>query len=54
MSRGSATSAISNIVGACAVASAFYLILELSDPYNGTFRVSAAPLEQAQAVMGKE
>ena len=54
LSRGSPTSAISNIVGACAVASAFYLILELSDPYSGAFRVSAAPLEQAQAVMGKE
>jgi len=54
MSKGTATSAIAIIVGACAVASAFYLILELSDPYRGSFRVSAAPLEQVLAVMGKE
>jgi hypothetical protein len=54
MSRGSPTSAIANIVGACAVASAFYLIFDLSDPYSGVFRVSPAPLQQAQAVMGKE
>ena len=54
MSRASPTSGVAIIVGACAVASAFYLILDLSDPYSGAFRVSAAPLEQAQAVMGKE
>jgi hypothetical protein len=54
MSRGSPTSAIAIIVGACAVASAFYMILDLSDPYSGAFRVSAAPLEQVLAVMGKE
>jgi hypothetical protein len=54
MSSGSPTSAIAIIVGSCAAASAFYLILDLSDPYSGTFRVSAAPLEQVLAVMGKE
>jgi hypothetical protein len=41
-------------VGACAVATAFYLILDLSRPYSGVFRVSPAPLEQVLAVMGKE
>jgi len=42
------------IVGACAVATAFYLILDLSRPYSGIFRVSPAPLEQVLAVMGKK
>jgi hypothetical protein len=41
-------------IGAVAVASAFYLILDLSGPYSGVFRVSSAPLEQVLAVMGKE
>lgn len=42
------------IVGACAVATAFYLILDLSRPYSGIFRVSSAPLEQVLAIMGTE
>ena len=42
------------VVGAIAVASAVYLILDLSDPYSGAFRTSSAPLEQVLAVMGKE
>ncbi len=41
-------------VGACAIAAAFYLILDLSRPYAGAFRVSSAPLEQVLAVMGRE
>jgi hypothetical protein len=41
-------------VGAFAVASAVYLILDLSDPYAGAFRASPEPLEQVLAVMGKE
>jgi hypothetical protein len=41
-------------VGACAVGTAFYLILDLSRPYSGIFRVSSAPLEQVLAVMGTE
>jgi hypothetical protein len=53
-SNGSPTSVIAIMVGARAIASAFYIILDLSDPYEGAFRVSAAPLEQAVAVMGKE
>jgi hypothetical protein len=54
MSKGSLTSVVATIVGACAVASAFYMILDLSNPYSGAFRVSPAPLEQVLAVMGKE
>jgi hypothetical protein len=42
------------VVGAIAVASAIYLILELSNPYSGIFRASSEPLEQVLAFMGKE
>jgi hypothetical protein len=41
-------------VGALAISSAVYLILDLSDPYSGVFRASPAPLEQVLAIMGKE
>ena len=34
-------------LGAISVASAMYLILDLSRPYSGQFRVSPASLEQA-------
>jgi hypothetical protein len=54
MSSGNPASAIAIIVGACAVASAFYMILDLSSPYSGVFRASPAPLQQVLAVMGKE
>ena len=40
--------------GALAASSAFYLILDLSEPYFGVFHVSAAPLKQVLSVMGKE
>ena len=40
------------LVGASAVATAFYLILDLSSPYAGFFRPSSAPLGQVLAVMG--
>ncbi len=54
ISGGNATSFVAVAVGALAVASAAYLILDLSSPYSGIFRASSAPLEQVQAVMGKE
>ena len=54
MSRASPTSVTALAVGAVAVASAVLLILDLSNPYSGVFRVSAAPVEQVLAVMGKE
>ena len=54
MSRGGAMPVVSLAVGAVAVATAVLLILDLSDPYSGVFRASAAPLEQVLAVMGKE
>jgi hypothetical protein len=54
MSKGNPMSIAAGAVGAVAVASAVYLILDLSDPYSGIFRTSSAPLEQVLAVMGKE
>ncbi len=54
MSRGAVMSVLALAVGAAAVASAVLLILDLSNPYSGVFRASAAPLEQVLAVMGKE
>jgi len=54
MSKGHAMTLIGVFVGACAAASAVFLILGLSNPYSGIFRASSAPLEQVLAVMGKE
>jgi hypothetical protein len=54
MSRGGVMSILALAVGAIAIASGVLLILDLSDPYSGVFRASAAPLEQVLAVMGKE
>jgi uncharacterized membrane protein YqgA involved in biofilm formation len=52
MSKGGAMPIAALAVGAVAVATAVLLILELSDPYSGTFRASPAPLEQTLAVLG--
>jgi hypothetical protein len=54
MSRGHPMSVVAVFIGACASASALYMILDLSSPYSGVFRPSPAPLQQVLAVMGKE
>jgi hypothetical protein len=54
MSKGNPMSIAAGAVGAIAVASAVYLILDLSDPYSGLFRASSAPLDQVLAIIGKE
>jgi hypothetical protein len=54
MSKGNPISVAAVVVGALAVASAFYLIFDLSSPYSGIFRASPEPLHQVLAVMGKE
>jgi hypothetical protein len=54
MSKGHVMSLVCVLVGAVAIASAVYLILDLSSPYSGVFRASSEPLEQVLAVMGKE
>lgn len=53
-SKGNPTSIVVAIVGALAVASAFHLILDLSQPYTGVFRASPAPLVHVLATIGKE
>jgi hypothetical protein len=54
MSKGNPMSIACGAVGAIAVASAVFLILDLSNPYSGALRTSPAPLEQVLAIMGKE
>ena len=46
------TSAAALGLGSFAVASAIFLILELSGPYTGLFRVPAASMEQTLAALG--
>jgi hypothetical protein len=53
MSRVTLMSALALSFGAVAVASAVYVILDLSSPYSGIFRASPAPLEQVLAYMSR-
>ena len=53
MSKGNAMSVVALVFGALAVASAIYLILDLSSPYSGLFRTSPAPLQQVLAQMSQ-
>jgi len=53
-SKGTVMSVTVLAVGALAVGTAILMILDLSSPYGGAFRVSPAPLEQVLAVMGNE
>jgi hypothetical protein len=53
MSRASAMSVAALAFGSIAVASAAYLILDLSSPYSGYFRTSPAPLEQVLGYMAR-
>jgi hypothetical protein len=46
MSRSNAMAFAALAVGAAAVASAVYLIINLSDPYSGLFEASRAPIER--------
>jgi hypothetical protein len=41
-------------VGSLAVATAVYLVVDLSQPYSGVFQVSPAPIEEVLQQMGKE
>jgi hypothetical protein len=54
MSRGNPMSVVALAFGAFAIASAVYVILDLSSPYSGIFRASPAPLEQVLAYMDQE
>ena len=54
MSSGHTMSIVAVFIGAVAVSTSIYMILDLSSPYTGMFRPSAAPLQQVLDVMGKE
>ena len=41
-------------VGAMAVSTAMYLIMDLSAPYSGLFRASSEPIEQVLDYMNKK
>ncbi len=53
LSRAGAMSLAAFAFGALAVASAVYLIVDLSEPYSGYFRVSRASLERVIADLNK-
>ncbi len=53
MSRVNPMSIIVLAFGALAVASALYMIMDLSSPYSGLFRTSSAPLEQVLTYIGQ-
>lgn len=52
LSRLNATSVVAVLVGAFAVASAIFLILELNEPFRGLFRIPGASVEQTIKVIG--
>lgn len=52
LSRLNSTSLVAAFIGAFAVASAVFLILELNEPFNGTFRIPAASVEQTLRAIG--
>jgi hypothetical protein len=53
MSRITLMSVLALAFGAFAVASAVYVILDLSSPYSGVFRASPTPLEKVLAYMSQ-
>jgi hypothetical protein len=52
LARFNVTVAVALALGALSVASAIFMMLELSDPYGGLMRISDAPLRAALAQMG--
>jgi hypothetical protein len=53
LSRFNASTLVALALGACAVASAIFLILELSQPYTSSIRISPAELEQVILALDK-
>jgi hypothetical protein len=52
MAKLNGTAVMATFVGAFAVGSAVFLILELNSPFTGLFRIPAAALEQTIAALG--
>lgn len=53
MHAGDAAALLAMAVGAVAVASAVYLVFDLSQPYSGVFQVPSAPLVEVLQEIGK-
>jgi hypothetical protein len=53
MARLNGTAVIAALVGAFAVGSAVFLILELNSPFSGLFRIPASAMEQTLEVLNK-
>jgi len=53
LARLNATAVSAAFIGAFAVGSAVFLILELNQPFNGLFRLPASAMEQALSVLDK-
>jgi hypothetical protein len=53
LSRANPTTIVALGLGAAAVSSSFFLILELSQPYNSAFQLSPALLEQTILDIGQ-
>jgi hypothetical protein len=53
LARLNGTAVFAALVGAFAVGSAVFMILELNEPFSGFFRIPSAALEQTLAVLGK-
>jgi hypothetical protein len=52
LSSPNGTSAVALCFGSFAIASAIFLILELSQPYTGLLRIPSASMEQTLAALG--
>ncbi len=53
LSRFNATTVVAVALGAFAVGSALFLILELSEPFTGVFRVPSGAFDEMLAALGK-
>jgi hypothetical protein len=53
LARLNATAVVAAFIGAFAVGSAVFLILELNQPFNGLFRIPSSALQQALSVLNQ-
>ena len=52
MATPNAVTVIAHLAGAIAIASAIFLILELSSPYTGAIRLSPAGIDRVLMILG--
>ena len=53
MAKLNSTAVIAAFVGAFAIGSAIFLILELNQPFNGLFRIPSAAIDQTLEAMSR-